>query len=58
MLAFFYRPEEVSYRYQDISAAVNMDKGSFEAQKVTIWQTFTDPNLRRPSLIGVVLMAC
>lgn len=58
VLEFFYKPEEVSHRYRDISASVNLDKGSFVAQKVTIWQTFTDPNLRRASLIGVVIMMC
>ena len=56
MLEFFYEPLEVGNRYRDISASVNMDKGGFEAEKVTMWQTFTDPNLRTPALLAIALM--
>ena len=33
-----------------------MDKGGFEAAKVTMWQTFSDPNLRTPTLLAIALM--
>ena len=57
VLELLYMPDEVNKRYKDITASVNMDKGDTGVvQSVTIWESFTDPNLRRAGLLGVALM--
>ena len=56
VLQFFYQPDTIKSRYKDISASINLDKGGYEAEKVTIRESFKDPNLRRAGYIGVSLM--